>query len=321
MNYNSPMRENMQINEVFEEAIGQEAAKRTLSIYIDAYKQTNRLPFINLTTGKGGGKTFFARLFRQGLERKDGTKPPMLEVNGKTIKNATTFFEQVYPMWVQNDAFLFIDEGHNLPDDLQQIFLSILNVDKNPRRSIEHDGIPYDFDFTKIAFCMATTDQQKLAEPLRDRLRDIAFEEYKSEDLFTIFQDNLEWEAEIIPEAKEDIVSCFRGNPRDAVVKAEDLKLYASARNVKEITKSIWSDFCDDMGVKEHGLTASEIAIVNALGKRGAMTLTGLSSVTGFQKGAIQRDYEAMLIKKNLIKIDTKRELTKKGIDLARKLA
>jgi hypothetical protein len=50
------------------------------------------------------------------------------------------------------------------------------------------------------------------------------------------------------------------------------------------------------------------------------MTLTGLSSVTGFQKGAIQKDYEAMLVKKNLMQIDTKRQLTSKGLDLAREL-
>ena len=308
------------INDIFDDAIGQESVKRTLSIYIDAYKKTDRLPFINLTTGKGGGKTFFARLFREALRRSDGTKPPMLEVNGKTIKNAGSFFEQVYPVWVEHKAFLFIDEGHNLPNDLQQIFLSVLNVDKNPVRTVEHEGVPYTFDFKKLTFCMATTDQQKLAEPLRDRLRDIAFEEYKDKELYDIFHDNLEYHADIDNSAKEDIVSSFRGNPRDAVVKAEDLKIYVSARDVKKVTKEIWGDFCDAMGVKQFGLTASEISIVKALGERGAMTLTGIASVTGMQRGAIQKDYEAMLVKKRLLKIDTKRELTKKGLDLARQL-
>lgn len=309
------------INSTFDDAIGQESVKRTLSIYIDAYAKTNRLPFINLTTGKGGGKTFFARKFREALKRRDGQRPPMLEVNGKTIKNANSFFEQIYPVWIQHNAFLFIDEGHNLPKDLQQIFLSVLNVDKNPRRTVEHEGVPYDFDFSQITFCMATTDQQKLAEPLRDRLRDVAFEEYKEKELYSIFHDNLEYKADIAESAKEDIISSFRGNPRDAVVKAEDLKVYVAARDVKNVTKEIWKNFSDDMGVKQYGLTASEIAIIKALGERGAMSLTGLASVTGFQKGAIQKDYESILIKKRLLKIDGKRELTKKGLDLAREIA
>jgi Holliday junction resolvasome RuvABC ATP-dependent DNA helicase subunit len=308
------------INEVFEDAIGQEAVKKTLSVYIDAYKKTGRLPFLNFTTQKGGGKTFFARKFREALERKDGTKPPMLEINGKTIKNATSFFEQVYPVWIQNKAHLFIDEGHNLPNELQQIFLSVFNVDKNPVRTVEYDTIPYVFDFRELSFCMATTNQEKLAEPLRDRLRDIAFEEYKNEELYDIFYDNMENRAEIKESVKEDIVSTFRGNPRDAVVKAEDLKTFVSARDLKAITKYVWEDFCKTMGVMKYGLTASETSIIKALGERGAMSLTGLSSVTGFQRGAIQKDYEAMLIKKNLLKIDSKRELTKKGLDLARVL-
>jgi len=310
-----------EINSIFKDAIGQESVKKTLSIYIDAYKKTDRLPFINLTTQKGGGKTFFARLFRQALRTRSGSIPPMLEVNGKTIRNASSFFEQIYPLWVEHSAFLFIDEGHNLPKDLQQIFLSVLNVDKDPVRTVNHDGESYTFDFNKLTFCMATTDQQKIAEPLRDRLRDIAFEEYRDKELYNIFQDNLEYAADIDDTVKEDLISCFRGNPRDAVVKADDLKTYVVARDVKKITKKVWSDFCDSMGVKKFGLTASEISIVKALGERGAMSLTGLASVTGFQRGAIQRDYETMLVKKRLIKIDVKRELTQKGFDLARQIA
>lgn len=309
------------INEVFKDAIGQDSVKKTLSVYIDAYKKTNRMPFLNFTTQKGGGKTFFARKFREALKRTDGSTPPMLEVNGKTIKNANSFFEQVYPVWIQNKAHLFIDEGHNLPNELQQIFLSVFNVDKNPIRTVDHDMIPYTFDFREISFCMATTDQQKLAEPLRDRLRDIAFEEYTNDNLYTIFYDNMENKADIKSSVKEDIVSTFRGNPRDAVVKAEDLKTFVSARSLKEITKYVWQDFCKTMGILKYGLTASEMSIIKTLGERGAMSLTGLSSITGFQKGAIQKDYEAILIKKNLMKIDSKRELTKKGLDLAKAIA
>ena len=85
----------METNSTFDDCIGQESVKRTLSLYIEAYKETNRLPFVNLTTQKGGGKSFFARKFREGLERKDGSRPPILEVNAQTIKNAESFFEQI----------------------------------------------------------------------------------------------------------------------------------------------------------------------------------------------------------------------------------
>jgi len=307
------------INKAFKDAIGQESVKRTLSVFIDSYKATNRLPFINLTTQKGGGKTFFARKFREALERPDGTRPPMLEINGKTIRNAAAFFEQVYPLWVEHNAFLFIDEGHNLPKDLQEIFLTALNIDKNPVRTVHtNDGV-YTFDFSKISLCMATTNQEKLCEPLRDRLRDISFEDYSEEELYKIFISNLEKKVEIDKSAEKDIISVFRGNPRDAVVKAEDAKTYAAAKQAKKITKRVWSDLCKAMGINPMGLSNSEIQIVKTLGKRGAMTLTGLSSVTGYQKQAIQRDYEQILLRKNLMQIDVKRRLTKKGQDFVEK--
>jgi Holliday junction resolvasome RuvABC ATP-dependent DNA helicase subunit len=310
----------MQINETFEECVGQESVKKTLSLYIDAYKETNRLPFLNLTTQKGGGKTFFARKFREALKRKDGTRPPMLEINGKTIRSVDQFFEQVYPVWVANDAFLFIDEGHNLPQALQQVFLTILNVDKNPNRTIELNGVPYDFNFEKISFAMATTDQQKLSEPLRDRLRDISFEDYKPSELFEIFENNLEYKIEISQEVKDEIISTFRGNPRDVVVKAEDLKTFSAAEKHKTVDSSVWQSFCSVMGVNPLGLSNAELSIVKILGKRGESTLTNLASITGFDRSAIQKDYESILVRKNLMEIDVKRKLTADGIRFFRTL-
>jgi len=307
----------MQINKAFQDAIGQDSVKRTLSVFIDSYKATNRLPFLNLTTQKGGGKTFFARKFREALERPDGTRPPMLEINGKTIRNARSFFEQVYPLWVQHEAFLFIDEGHNIPKDLQEIFLTALNVDKNPRRMVTTDEGTFEFDFSKMSLCMATTNQEKLCEPLRDRLRDVSFEDYSEEELYKIFISNLEKKVQIDNAVKKEIVSVFRGNPRDAVVKAEDVKTYAAATNCKKITKQVWKNIEKAMGINPLGLTNSEVQIVRALQKRGAMSLNEICSVTGYQKQAVQRDYEQILMRKNLMKIDVKRKLTLEGKKLA----
>lgn len=311
----------MQINEAFEEIIGQDSVKKTLSLYIDAFRETGRLPFLNLTAGKGNGKTFFARNFRQALKRKDGTRPPMLEVNGKTIKSVNHFFEQVYPTWVANDAFLFIDEGHNLPASLQQVFLTVLNVDKNPNRMIEIDGVPYDFNFEKISFCMATTDQQKLVEPLRDRLRHISFEEYKASQLYEIFENNLDYSIEISDDVKQEVMSTFRGNPRDVVVKAEDLKTFAAAEKCKIVTKEIWKKFCSVMGINPLGLSHAELTILKILGSRGECSLTNIASITGFDRSAIQKDYESILVRKNLMEIDGKRKLTPDGIRFFRNLA
>lgn len=304
----------MQTNKAFADIIGQDSVKNTLSLYIDAFKQTSRLPFINFQAARGCGKTAIVKAFRSALLKPDGKKPPLLEVNMSSVKNARAFFEQVYPAWVANGAVLFADEIHNTPKDLQQLFLSVFNVERSPQRTITFEGVPYSFDFTQISFIGASTDHQKLCEPLRDRLRNIALEEYKDSELFEIFQLNLEHRVDIDNAAEKEIISTFRGNPRDVVVKAEDLKTYCAAQKIRKIDATAWKQFCEVMGVNALGLSASEKQLIKILGSRGESTLTTIASITGFDPQAIRRDYEAILFRKGLMQIDGKRKLTADGV-------
>jgi Holliday junction resolvasome RuvABC ATP-dependent DNA helicase subunit len=298
----------------FEEIIGQNSVKATLELYIDAYAQTERLPFLNFVAGKGSGKSHIVRKFREGLRRKDGKRPPMLEINCGSIKNTKQFFEQVFPVWTNHGAVLFADEIHDLPDGLQGIFLSVLDVRKEPTRTVEFEGVHYEFDFRNISFVGATTDAQKLRGPLQDRLRTINLEEYSDEQLFEIFQLNLENRVEILPCAKSEIISTFRGNPRDVVVKAEDLKTFSAAKNVSKITKDLWDSFAKVMGVRPMGLSFSEIQVVKAIGRRGECSLTDISSITGFDRSLIQRSLESILVRKGLLTIDGRRKLSADGV-------
>lgn len=300
-------------NQVFEEIIGQESVISTLSMYIDAFKETERLPAISLYASRGAGKSHLARAFRSGLRRKDGSKVPMLEINAASIKNAAAFFEEVYPVWVNNNCLLFCDEIQNIPKDLQQLFLTIFNVDRSPHREVTFQGVPYSFDFTKISFLSATTNQERLSEPLRDRFRAISLEEYTSDQLFEIFLNNLENRVSIENSAKQAIISTFRGNPRDAVVKAEDLKTYIAAQSNKTICSIGWDSFCKTMGIKSLGLSSSEMQLIKVLGKHGDCSLNMLSSITGFERSAIMNDYEKLLFRKGLLRVDGKRGLTPDG--------
>lgn len=301
-------------NPVFAEMIGQESVKASLSLYIDAFAKTNRLPFISLVNGKGGGKSFTARLFRSGLKRIDGSRPPILEVNAASIQSSDQFFSQVYPVWTAHKAVLFLDEIHALPHKLCQIFLSVLDVRKEAQRSIEIDGQVYDFDFTQISFISATTNQEKLPEPLRDRLRMIAFEDYKPSELFEIFERNLEHRVFIEDSTKPLVMETFRGNPRDAVVKAEDLKTFSAAKSLKSVSPAMWSSFMKTMGVNQYGLSHAEMRLVKILGERKECTLSSLANISGFDAQAIRRDYESILIRKGLMEIDGKRRLSANGI-------
>lgn len=304
----------MEIANTFENVVGQTGVKRTLSMYIDAFKETERLPFLNLIGPRGGGKSFIVRQFREGLRRKNGKKVPILEVNSASIKNVESFLEHVYPVWINNAACLFLDEFHNIPDKLGQLFLSILEIKKDPIRSIEYEGQTYHFDFNKISFISGTTNQEKLCEPLRDRLKNIALEPYNPEELFEIFLKNLNFKLEIEAEAEVEIKRSFRGNPRDAVVKAEDLMMFASAKKLNKIFDINWLDFTQTMGVYPLGLSAAEMTVIKVLGERRELSLTSLAAITGFDRMALSRDYEAILMRKGLLEIEGKRKLSADGM-------
>ena len=300
-------------NETFKDVIGQSNIKQQLSLYIDAYKVTGRLQALLFVSQKGAGKSFLVRKFREGMRRPDGTRPAILEINCATIKNARNFFESVFPVWSSNNCVAFFDEIHCLPTDLQSIFLSVLEVKKDPIRIIEFEGVPYTFDFTKISFVAASTDSQRLLAPLQDRLRHINLEEYNDEQLFEIFEQNLENKIEIKDCAKDAIMQTFRGNPRDAVVKADDLKTFAAAKKLNEIKQQDWISFSQVMGVREFGLTHSEIQVIKAIGKRKEASLTEISSITGFDRSLIQRNLEGILVRKGLLCIEGKRKLSAMG--------
>lgn len=310
----------MKINSTFDGAVGQHSVKQQLSLFIDAYKHTNRLPFINLITSKGGGKSFFARKFREGLKRSDGSRPPLLPLNGATLTSVDQFFEQVYPEWVNNNACLFLDEIHNIPKQLQQIFLDILDVKDDPIREVTYEDIPYVFDFRKISFLAATTDQQKLVKPLRDRFEDVCFDDYSIDELYQIFCDKIDG-ASIDSDVKSFVQDTLRGNPRDAVKKAMNMNTFIAAKQVSRVTKSLWKEFCSIMGVFPCGINKNEKRLIGALaGKSKGLTLTNLSCVTGFEAQVIQKEYESILMQKGLMEVDGRRKLTAKGQALAKQL-
>ena len=49
------------MNNYFPDLVGQDAVKKKLSFYLDAFEKTGVCPFLNLIGAKGLGKTEFAK--------------------------------------------------------------------------------------------------------------------------------------------------------------------------------------------------------------------------------------------------------------------
>ncbi len=99
----------------FEDFIGQEKVKRKLSFYIESFKSSSIMPFLNFQGAKGLGKTAFARAASAQLIS-NGVKRPFVEINSSSIKDLSVFIDQIYIPKIQgNQISILFDEAHALP--------------------------------------------------------------------------------------------------------------------------------------------------------------------------------------------------------------
>jgi Holliday junction resolvasome RuvABC ATP-dependent DNA helicase subunit len=139
---------------------------------------------------------------------------------------------------------LFFDEAHNLPDKLLEIFLTLLEKDNERivrEVTINHRDVGpilYQLDIRNMHIAFGTTDHNAMPEALLDRLTEICLERYSDEQLLAIFLDRVK--VEVDEQVKPEIVKCFRGHPRDAVAKADDLMKCIAASGKEKVDIKVW---------------------------------------------------------------------------------
>ena len=305
-------------NHYFPHLVGQNAVKKKLSFYIDAFNKTSKAPFLLLAGAKGLGKTEFAKGFAQNLYNQDGDKRSFLELNCSTIKNNEQFFEQIFlPLVADNEITILFDECHALPVDLTMAFLTIFNSEKNHIKNFTWNDMTFEFNFRQQTFIFATTETDKLFPPLKDRLTNIDFEPYSQDELAQIVKLCLP-EISFTNDAIQKISSTIRGNARSAVKRSKEIELYCGAKFKHTFDSCDFDELSDQVGILPYGLTYTEKQILQVLNNCGSATLTGLSAKLGLSKTSVQRDHELYLLNKNLIEIDGKRKITSQGINLCK---
>lgn len=304
----------------FPELIGQNAVKKKLSFYIDAFNKTSQSPFLLMAGAKGLGKTEFAKAFAKNLHNEDGEKRAFLELNCSTIKNNEQFFEQIFlPIIADNEVTILFDECHALPKDLTMAFLTIFNAETNSRKNFEWNGMNFEFNFKQQTFIFATTETDKIFPPLKDRLTTIDFEAYNKDELSEIVKICAP-EVLFSDDCLAEVATTIRGNARSAVKRAKEITLYCGSKESYDFNLEHFADLSDKVGILPHGLTHTEKQILQFLQKVNEATLTGISAKIGLSKTALQRDHELYLLNKNLIEIDGKRKITRFGRQLCEAL-
>ena len=304
----------------YKNLVGQNEVKKQLTFYAEAQNKTGVAPFLMLSGAKGLGKTEFAKRYASSLKNQDGTTRAFLEVNCSTIKNANSFFEQIFlPIVLNNEITILFDEAHMLPKDLVNAFLTIFNTEKGSYKEFHHAEQIFAFDFKKQNFIFATTEMDKLFPPFKDRLTIVDFRPYSVKELGQIVG-LIASEIKFGEGVLDEVAETTRGNARSAVMRTKEIMLYCERANQNTYDIKDWKTMSSILDIKPLGLSNLEVELLKILQERGNCSLQMLSAVTGMSRTAIQKEAELYLLKRGLMKINGQREISGKGMNVLEKI-
>jgi Holliday junction resolvasome RuvABC ATP-dependent DNA helicase subunit len=319
--------------DTFSSIIGQDCAKKRLEFYLRSYAKTKVLPTILLTGQVGGGKTRLAEEIAKGLYEFDDndniklipeTKLPKrknyLLINCADLTTIDSFIDTYIIPFQGRYATFTLDECGQIPESLSMVFLSLINPNQT-KTIYNHNGIDVELDRSKISLIFCTSEPNKIQNALFDRLRGyrIDLQEYSIVELMEIIKrgsPNVQYDVE----ALKQIAEVSRGNARDAMHYASEIKTYLQGDS-GEFTMNSWEELKGILSILPMGLVQSEIALLKILKDNpNGMSLTALSARTALSRSSIQHETEIILQKKSFMTIDLKRKITQKGLEYLRLL-
>ena len=283
-----------------EEYIGQEKAKKTLKVYIEAAKQRGEsLDHVLFYGPPGLGKTTLAGIIanEMGVHMKVTSGPAI----GKPGEMAAIL------SGLQEGDLLFVDEIHRLNRQVEEVLypamedyvIDIMIGKGATARSIRLD-LPH---FTLVG---ATTRAGLLSAPLRDRFGVVHhLEFYNPEELKTIILHSAtKLEVEIDVKGAFELARRSRGTPRLANRLLKRVRDFAQVKYDGYITEEVANYALDLLDVDKEGLDQTDRGLLQVMIEKflgGPVGLDTLAAAIGEDAGTIEDVYEPYLLMNGFI--------------------
>jgi Holliday junction DNA helicase RuvB len=289
--------------------IGQRSVVEQVRVALDA-AQMDGLPFPStLCVGAAGcGKTQTAKVIAAEMGG------DFHEVLGQAIQSPADF--NALLLGAKDKDVIFIDEVHELEKEFQTALYMALDQKRVFLQSGRPGRTPQSIPLADFTLLLATTDEYRLLQPLRDRMRLVLrFEFYSAGELVELLKQRtraLRWTVD--DKVLAPIARRSRGTPRLALRLLQAARRVARSEGENSITLGHPERACELEQIDPLGLGPTERQYLLLLAE-GATRLNVLASRLGLPARTVADVYEPFLLRQALICKDDggRRQLTADG--------